>query len=62
MSQKKIKLINKFLKVRHLDKLIIADNGIKNLSKEFKHFYSHLPWTKKSSFTQNLKEDNEIAK
>lgn len=59
MSQKKMKLINRFLKVKHLDKLVIDDHGPKNLSKEVKRFYHQLPWTKKSGFTQGLKENNE---
>lgn len=62
MSQKKMKLINRFLKVKHLDDLVINDNGRpKNLAKEVKRFYRQLPWTKKSGFTQGLKENNETA-
>lgn len=61
MSQKKMKLINKFLKVKHLDNLVIIEGGPKNLSKQVKRFYHQLPKMKKSGFSQDLKENYETA-
>ena len=63
MGQKKIKLINRYLKFKKLDKLVIADGDrLRNVAKEVKRFYNTLSSDHKASFSNSLKENYETAK
>jgi hypothetical protein len=58
MSQKKMKLIKRYLKFKKLDQMVIADgNHYKNMVKEVKRFFYSLNKDHKASFSNSLKED-----